>query len=354
MAKTKVICTIGPATASEEMLEKLINAGMSIARCNMSHAWTPEIVEVEKNKMLTVRKLNEKLGSKCQIALDTKGPDVRIGTFENGRVDVLNGTTFKFYFGEANKKVVGTATQVFVPYEKLLKIVKVGSTLALNDGHVVMEITEIAGSVITARVVAGGVLKNNKSLAAPGHDLELPFISPEDEVDFKMGLEVGVDWIMASAVSKVQDVVDLRNWLKTNGGAKGAKVKIMSKIEDRIGVKNLDGIISASDAIMVARGGLGTDIGLDLLPARQKEIVAKTRAAGKEVVVATEMFESMTEKPNCTRAEALDVANAVWDGANYVMLSGETAAGKYPVQCVEFMLKIAADAEKHKEYFRVK
>jgi pyruvate kinase len=354
MAKTKVICTIGPVSASEEMLEKLIKAGMSIARCNMSHAWTPEIVEVERNKMLTVRKLNAKLGTKVQVALDTKGPDIRIGTFEKGKVEVPNGSTFKFYFGEANKKITGTEERVFVPYEKLLKIVKVGSTLALNDGHVVMQITEIGGGVITCKVIAGGVLKNNKSLAAPGHDLQLPFISPEDEVDFKMGLEIGVDWIMASAVSKVQDVLDLRAFLKKNGGAKGEKIKIMSKIEDRIGLDNLDGIIKASDAIMVARGGLGTDIGLENLGPWQKKIVAKTRAAGKEVGVATEMMESMTEKPNPTRAEALDVANAVWDGANYVMLSGETAAGKYPAECVQFMIKTAEAAEKHPEYFRVK
>ncbi|MDR0461912.1 MAG: pyruvate kinase [Christensenellaceae bacterium] len=349
-AKTKVICTMGPASWSPEMMEKLMKAGMSIARFNMSHAWTPELVEAAKKQMQQAQQISKKLGLKVEVALDTKGPDVRIGTFKDPKVDIVAGQTFKFYFGEKNRKHVGDVNGVFVDYEKLLRIVKVGSQLALNDGHVVMNITEIKDSVITCKVLAGGVLKNRKSLAAPGHDLELPFISPEDEIDFKMGTEVGVDWIMASAVAKPQDVIDLRNWLDKNGGK---SIKIMSKPEDRIALKNIDGIIKASDAIMVPRGGLGTDIGLENIAVAQKQIVAKTRKAKKPVVVATEMLESMAEKPNPTRAEATDVANAVWDGATHVMLSCETAAGKYPVESVEFLVKTAVVAESHKEYYRV-
>jgi pyruvate kinase len=347
--KTKVICTIGPASWSEEMLEKLMKSGMSIARFNLSHAWTAEIIESTRKQMESVKKIRAKLGVKCEIALDTKGPDVRIGTFREPSVDVVAGQTFKFYFGKQNENHIGDINGVYVAYEKLLHIVKVGSQLCLNDGHVIMDVTDISNNIITAKVLAGGVLKNRKSLASPGVDLQLPFISPEDETDFRMGISVGVDWIFASAVMRAQDVKELREFWAKNGGK---KVKIMSKIEDRLGLKNLDKIIEASDAIMVARGGLGTDIGLDKLPSVQKMIISKTVKAGKISVCATEMLESMAEKPNATRAEACDVANAVWDGAHYVMLSGETAAGKYPTQCVEFMLRVAADAEKNKQYFR--
>jgi len=347
MANTKVICTIGPASGSDEMLEKLMKAGMRIARWNMCHG----TIEITRAQMQSAQKIRAKLGIPCEIALDTKGPDVRIGTFKDPKVELTTGQTFKFYFGEKNKSKIGDVNGVYVAYEKLLKIAKVGCEMRLNDGHVVMRVTEIKDNVITCKVEAPGVLKNYKSLALPGFDLELPFISPEDEIDFKMGVAVGVDLIMASAVSKVQDVLDLRAWLKNNGGE---KIKIMSKIEDRIGLNNLDGIIKASDSIMVARGGLGTDIGLENLAPQQKIIIAKTRKAKKPVVCATEMLESMTEKPNPTRAEASDVFNAIWDGATHVMLSGETTVGKYPVQCVEFMMKCAETAEKYKEYFHVK
>ena len=349
MRKTKIICTIGPATWSEEMLEKMMLAGMDIARFNMSHAWKPEEIANIKIRMQTVQRLREKHGLKTEIALDTKGPDIRIGKYAEGKVTVAKGQKYKFYFGEHYKTLMGDINGVFVPYEKLLRIVKVGAQLALNDGHVVMTITDIANSIITCRVDAGGLLKDNKSLAAPGFDLELPFISPEDETDFKMGIAVGVDWIMASDLNKVQDVIDLKKFLKAN---KAKKIKIMAKIEDLLGLKNLDAIIANCDAVMVARGGLGTDIGFENLPPMQKLIVAKTREGGKKVAVATEMLESMTEKPNPTRAEVTDVCNAVWDGANWIMLSGESAAGKYPVECVEFMVRAITVAEKHKEYFR--
>jgi len=333
---TKVICTIGPASWTPDMMAKLQKAGMAIARFNFCHIVKAEQVQAAR-----------KLG--LAVMLDSQGPDVRIGLFKDGKITVNAGQTFKFYFGEKNKGIMGDENGVYVPYEKLLKIVKKGSKLALNDGHVVMEVTEIKDNIITAKVIAGGVLKDRKSLAAPGYDLQLPFISPEDEADFLFGIENKMDWVAASAVMKPQDVIDLREFLKKHGGE---KMKIMSKIEDRIGVSNIDKIIELSDAIMVARGGLGTDIGLENLPPTQKMLVAKTRKAGKIAVVATEMLESMTDKPNCTRAEASDVANAVWDGANFVMLSGETAAGKYPVECVEFMYRTIAVAEKHKEYFR--
>ena len=324
---------------------------MSIARINFSHIWDKQVLEFHKDIFKTVQKLRKKLGLNVETALDTKGPDIRIGKFTDGKATVVDGQTYKFYFGEKYKDLLGDSNGVFVPYEKLLRIVKVGSKLALNDGHVGMTITQIKDNIITCRVDAGGVLKNNKNLAAPGHDLELPFIAPEDEIDLIAGIEVGVDWIFASGLNKVQDVKDLRKFLKDHGGE---KIKIMAKIEDQIGLNNLDEIINGCDAIMVARGGLATDIGFENMPPVQKMIIEKTKKAGKPVVCATEMLESMSDKPNPTRAEASDVANAVWDGADYIMLSGESAAGKYPVECLRYMIQTAECAEKHKEYYRIK
>ena len=347
---TKVICTLGPASWSDEGMEKLLSSGMAIARFNFSHAWTHDARAFQKTKMLAVKEMAKKMGKACALALDTKGPDVRIGVFKDPSVIVKAGQTFKFYFGEKNSKLLGDVNGVFVDYEKLLTIAKVGCQFALNDGHVIMDITDIADSIITATVTSGGELKNNKSLAMPGYDLQLPFISDYDAIDFKLGIDAGVDWIFASAVARKKDLIELRALLDAIGGK---EIKILSKIEDRIGIENLDDIIKLSDGVMVARGGLGTDIGLDKLPSWQKHIVATSRRHKKLVVVATEMMESMTEKPNCTRAEASDVANAVWDGADFVMLSSETAAGKYPAETVQFVYKIIEDAEKNKQYYRV-
>jgi pyruvate kinase len=345
---TKIVCTIGPASDTEEKLGKLLCAGMNIARFNMSHAWGAENVEKAKEKMLRAREVAKSLNMPIEIALDTKGPDVRIGVFTQ-TVQLADGQKYKFYFGDKYKAVKGDINGVFVPYEKLLTIVKVGTELKLNDGHVEMEITEIKDNVITCNVNVGGELKTNKSLAIPNYDLQLPFISPEDEMDFKMAISVGVEWIFASAVSLPQNVKDLRAFLNANGGE---KVKIVSKIEDRIGLAHIDEIIKLSDGIMVARGGLGTDIGLDHLPAAQKLIISKTRKAKKPVINATEMMEHMVQNKNCRRSEASDVANAVWDGATHVMFSSETASGKNPVETVEFACKIIKDAEAHKEYMR--
>ena len=322
---------------------------MSVARFNFSHVG-PFNAQETREEIRAVKRLREKLGSGTIVALDTKGPDVRIGTFRDKTVTVVAGQMFTFYFGHKYKSMEGDVNGVYVPYDKLLKIVKVGAELCLNDGHVVTTIVEMGRDTIVVRVKAGGVLKNRKSLAAPGFDLQLPFISPEDEEDLILGIEEGVDWVMASDVNQAKNVTDMRAFLKKH---KGENIKIMAKIEDQIGLDNLDAICAVCDSVMVARGGLGTDIGLDKLPSAQKRIIAAARRAGKPVVVATEMLESMTDKPNATRAEANDVANAIWDGANYVMLSGESAAGKFPVECVTFMQKVAADAEAHPEYFRI-
>ena len=343
---TKVICTLGPASDSPEMIRSLIKTGMNVARFNCSHG----TVEEQRAKIKRVKDARKALGTKTILCLDTKGPDVRLGDFKEA-VQIKEGQTFKFYFGDKYKDKIGDEHGVYVPYTKFYSIVKVGAQLCLNDGTLVMIVKEMKDNVITAEVKQGGTLKTRKALAAPGYDLQLPFISEEDVADFKMGIEEGVDWIAASCVSRTKDVTELREFLKKNGGS---KIKIISKIEDRFGVKDLDGIVAASDGVMVARGGLGTDIPMDTLPAVQKLIVEKTRAAGKIAIVATMMMESMINNPSPTRAEISDIANAVWDGANCVMLSAETAAGKWPLKAVEYMVKAATDAEKHKEYMRVK
>jgi len=345
--KTGIICTLGPVSANEEMVEKLINAGMTVARFNFSH----QTVAQQQATIEMVKRVRDRLKSDTILMPDTKGPDVRLGHFKNPSELIEAGQTFKFYFGEKHKDFLGTKDAVFVPYEKFPKIINVGAELRLNDGTLIMEVTDIKDDEVTAFVKCGGVLKNNKALAAPGFDLELPFISPEDILDMEMAVAVGADWVAASAVSKAQDVLDLRELLDKLGGK---NMKIISKIECRIGMKNLDAIIEASDGMMVARGGLGTDLPMEEIPVCQRIIIDKTRAAGKFVIVATMMMETMTTNASPTRAEISDVVNAVWDGADYVMFSAETASGKYPIETVEFAKRAVINAEKHSEYSRKK
>lgn len=342
---TKIICTIGPSSSSEEMLKKLIVAGMSIARVNCSHG----TIEQNAETMKRVMRVRAELNSSTLVMLDTKGPDIRIGAFEEGEIVVDNGQTFTFYADPKDANLLGTKDGVFVNYEKMPKKVRIGQELRLNDGMVFMNVTGVSDSTVTARVTIGGVLKNRKSLAIPGCDLELPFISKADEDDLRMGVEIGVDVIAASFVSCAQDVVDMRAVLEKFGGP---GIKIISKIESWNGIKNLDEIVKVSDGVMVARGDLGIEFNVEELPVLQRIIIRKGREVGIIVVTATEMMESMIEKPRPTRAEVSDVENAVWDGTQYVMTSAETASGKFPVQCVQYMARAAAHAEKHPEYFR--
>jgi len=343
---TKVICTIGPASNNEEMLKKMIQAGMSIARINCSHG----TVEQNADTMKRVQRVRAELNSDTWVMLDTKGPDIRIGAFENGEVIVNEGQSFTFYANPKDSNLLGTKDGVFVNYEKMPKKVSVGQELRLNDGMVFMSVTGVNETSVTARVTIGGLLKNRKSLAIPGCNLELPFISKADEDDLKMGVEVGVDCIAASFVGSAKDVLDMRALLKKLGGS---KIKIISKIESCYGIQNLDEIVKVSDGVMVARGDLGIEFNVEELPVLQKVIIKKGRDAGIIVVTATEMMESMIEKPRPTRAEVTDVANAVWDGTHYIMTSAETASGKFPVQCLQYMVRAASFAESHKEYFRI-
>ncbi|MCL2228326.1 MAG: pyruvate kinase [Firmicutes bacterium] len=347
---TKIICTIGPKTGQSKesypIMEALAKAGMNVARINCSHASVENINQTTANARMASKKTKKEV----LVMLDTKGPDVRLGTFGEPFVTVEAGQKFTFYFGDKYKNHVGTKDGVYVQYDKFPSIIKVGADIRLNDGRLAMTVTKIKPDMVEAKVVEGGILKDKKALAAPGYDLQLPFISPEDVIDFEAGVKAGVDWIAASAVMRESDITELRALLQKLGAP---HIKIISKIEDRLGLSNLDAIIAASDGIMVARGGLGTDIGLDKLPAVQKDMIKRTRAAGKIIVTATEMMESMMDKPNPTRAEASDVANAVWDGTDFIMFSGETAAGKYPVETVEWASRIATEAEKSKDLYRV-
>jgi len=344
--KTKIVCTLGPASESPEMIRKLLKAGMGVARFNCSHG----SVEENRGKIMRVKEAVRELKTNTILALDTKGPDVRLGMFaENKKITLVVGQDFTFYFGEKHKDLLGGQNSVFVAHDKLPKILRVGAKLGLNDGTTKMTVTKITPDSITARVDVAGVISNRKALAAPGFDLQLPFISPEDVLDIELAVETGCDWIMASAVSKPSDVIELRALLKKLGNE---TIKIISKLEDRLGIKNIDAIIQESDGIMVARGGLGADLPIETLPAIQKMIIERTKKAGKFVINATMVFETMTDKPSPTRAEVCDVANAIWDGADFVMFSAETAAGKFPIETVEFALLAAADAEAHPEYYR--
>jgi len=330
------------------MLEKLIKAGMNVARCNCTHG----TVAANEANIRACQKARQKTKSALIVALDTKGPDIRIGFFEgpnptgSNSIIVKEGQLFTFH----TKEVKGTSQGVYVNYIRLPQVVKVGQELRINDGLVLMTVEKVTDTEVIARVNTDGVIKDKKSLAVPGCDLKLPFLSKLDEEDLIMGCKNKVDWILASFVGSAKDVLEMKAFMKKHGGE---KIKIISKIESVYGVENLDEILKVSEGIIVARGDLGIEYPVEQIPNLQKMIVEKTRAAGKIIIVATEMLESMIDKPRPTRAETTDVANAVWDGSEYVWLSAESATGKYPVQCVQYLARISAEAEKHKQYFRI-
>ena len=344
--KTRIICTLGPASESPEMLKKLIGVGLGVARINCTHASIEDI----QNRTRDVKAIRSELGTDTIVMLDTKGPDVRIGKFENGTIELAEGDLFTFDTDPAKTDVLGNEKWVYVNWTTMPQKVQIGQELRLCDGMVFLNVEKIEGTKVMGRVFIGGTVKNKKSLAAPGCDLGLKFISDLDEADIKAGCAAGIDWVAASFVSCKQDVLDMRELLKKHGGE---HVKIVSKIESRFGVNNMDEIIEATDGVMVARGDMGIELDVEELPVVQKILIAKTKAAGKFIATATEMFESMIEKPRPTRAEVSDVANAVWDGTDLVMLSAETTVGKYPVRCVDYMRRAAEYAEKHPEYNRI-
>ena len=344
MRKTKIICTIGPASDREDVLTRMCLAGMNVARLNFSHGTHAE----HKEKIELIRRVREKLGLPIAIMLDTKGPEYRIKTFKEGRVTLADGDEFSF----TTDDIVGDERRVSVSYKNLIEELSVGDRILLNNGLVIFEVTEISGNDAKCRVIAGGVLSDRKSMNFPGKTLRQAYLGEQDKADLLFGIENEVDFVAASFVSCEADIRAVRDFLDKNGGA---DIDIIAKIENRAGVDNIDEICKVADGIMVARGDLGVEIPFVEVPAIQKYLIKKCRLLGKRVITATEMLESMIQNPRPTRAEISDVANAVYDGSSAVMLSGETAAGKYPVEAVKNMAEIAEFTERsidYKEWFR--
>lgn len=338
MRKTKIICTIGPACRNEETLIAMVKAGMNVARLNFSHGSHAE--HLETIKML--KKVREELNVPLAIMLDTKGPEYRIKSFRDGSVFLKDGDEFTF----TTDQIIGDEKRVSVSYAGLADELAVGDTILLNNALLNFKVTAIDGHDIHCKVVTGGELSNNKSMSFPGKTLKQDYISEQDRSDIEFGIENDVDFIACSFVSCKQDLLDIKKLLGDNVD----KIDLIAKIENRTGIDNIDDICTECDGIMIARGDMGVEIPFVELPIIQKALITKCRLLGKRVITATEMLESMIHNPRPTRAETSDVANAVYDGTSAVMLSGETAAGKYPVEAVDTMARIALQTEKNINY----
>lgn len=339
MKKTKIICTMGPACSNEDTLARMIHAGMNVARFNFSHGTHEE----HRARMDLVKKVRRTLNAPIAIMLDTKGPEYRIRTFVNHKVFLNDGDTFTFTPDE----IEGDETRVSVSYKDLAQDLHPGDKVLLNNGLVIFEVVELAGNDVVCRVLVGGEISDRKSMSFPNKVLKQAYLSEQDKADLLFGIEMDVDFVACSFVSCKQDLLDVRRFLDANGGE---QIDLIAKIENRSGVDNIEEIIDASDGIMVARGDMGVEIPFEELPAIQKHLITTCRFRGKRVITATEMLESMIEKPRPTRAEISDVANAVYDGTSAIMLSGETAMGKYPVAAVEAMSRIAEETEQDIDY----
>lgn len=340
MRKTKMICTVGPASESEEILEQIIKAGMNASRHNFSHGDHEE----HRGRIEKVRAIAKKLNKQIAIVLDTKGPEIRTGKFEPNKVELQMGAEFTIYAGG---DVVGDTTKCSVTYEGLAKDVKPGNTILIDDGLVGLTVKEIEGNAIKCVVNNTGLVGTHKGVNVPGVSIKLPALTAKDEADLKFGCEMGVSAVAASFIRKADDVLAIRKLLNENGGE---NILIISKIENQEGVDNIDAILEASDGIMVARGDLGVEIPIENVPGVQKMIIQKCNAAGKPVVTATQMLDSMIRNPRPTRAEVSDVANAIYDGTDAIMLSGESANGTYPVEAVQTMARIAETTEAQLQY----
>ena len=339
MRKTKIICTIGPSSENRETLIQMCKAGMNVARLNFSHGTYPE----HQAKIDLIKQVREELELPIGIMLDTKGPEYRIRTFAQGKVTVKEGDTFTFTTDE----VEGDETRVSVNYKGLVNDLSIGDRILVNNGLVVFEVTALEGANAVCRVVIGGVLSNRKSMCFPNKVMTGPYLSEQDKQDLLFGIQNGVDFVAASFVSTREDIQELKDFLTANGGE---DIDLIAKIENRSGVDNAEAICEVADGIMIARGDLGVEIPFVEVPAVQKRLTSTCRMLGKRVITATEMLESMIYNPRPTRAEISDVANAVYDGTSCVMLSGESAAGKYPVQAVQTMAQICEFTEQHISY----
>lgn len=341
MRKTKIICTMGPSCENEDILTKMCLEGMNVARLNFSHGNQAD----QQFKIDLVKRVREKLNMPIAIMLDTKGPEYRIGVFENKKASLNDGDEFIF----TTEKIIGNRQRVSVNYENLTRDLSVGDTVTVNNGLVVFEVLKIEGNNVICKTIIGGELSDKKSMNFPNKVLKNNFLSKYDKEDIIFGIKNDIDFIAASFVSSKKDIMEMRSFIDKHGGR---DIELIAKIENQAGVDNIEEICEIADGIMVARGDLGVEIPFVEVPSVQKFLIKKCRLLGKRVITATEMLESMIYNPRPTRAEISDVANAVYDGASAIMLSGETAAGKYPVAAVKNMAEIAHFTEQRIDYKR--
>ena len=337
--RTKIVCTLGPASEKEETLRELIKSGLNVARMNFSHGSHEE----HKGRMDLVKKVREKLNKPVAILLDTKGPEIRTGNFDAPEVLLEEGKKFTITMAD----VVGNQEMCTVSYKGLAKDVVAGDTILIDDGLVGLRVDEVNGEEIVCTVENSGIVKNHKGVNVPGVKINLPALTDKDISDIEFGISQDIDYIAASFVRKAQDVLEIREILERNNAT---HIQIISKIENQEGIDNIDAILEVSDGIMVARGDLGVEIPTPEIPIAQKMMIKKCNALGKPVITATQMLDSMMRNPRPTRAEVTDVANAIYDGTDAIMLSGETAAGKYPVEAVKTMATIAKRTEETLKY----
>lgn len=338
MRKTKIICTIGPACDSEEKLKQLMQAGMNVARFNFSHGTHAE----QKVKFDKVDKARTELNLPVATLLDTKGPEIRLKDFENGRAELTAGQTFIL----TTEEVLGDSSRASITYKNLKKDIKTGMSILIDDGLIEMKVEKIEGNDIYCSVINGGAVSNHKGVNVPGAVLSMPYISEADREDILFGIENEFEFLAASFARTKEDILEVRKILDEHN----SNMKIIAKIENMQGIQNLEEILSVSDGIMVARGDMGVEIPMEEVPVIQKKMIKKAVAQGKHVITATQMLESMIKNPRPTRAEATDIANAIYDGTTAIMLSGESAAGLYPVEAVRTMAKIAERAEEDIDY----
>lgn len=341
MKKTKIVCTLGPASETEEVISAMADAGMNVARINFSHGTHEEHAQ----KIAVIKKVRAEKNIPLPILLDTKGPEFRIKTFKDGKVFLKEGDPFTF----TTEDIVGDETRVAVSYQGICADMNPGDKILLNNGLMVFEVVEVKAPNVMCKVVIGGELSNRKSMFFPEKQLNLTYLSEQDKSDLLFGIEQQVDFVACSFVSKAQDILDIRQFLHEHGSD---DIDLIAKIENRAGVNNLESILEVSDGIMIGRGDMGVEIPYEELPDIQKTIINACRRAGKRCITATEMLESMIKQPRPTRAEISDVANAVYDGSSAIMLSGETAAGLYPVQAVAAMARIAQQAESKQNFIQ--
>lgn len=340
MRKTKIVCTLGPAVDDMAVLKELIQAGMNVARMNFSHGTHPEHL----TRLQNLRRACDETGMYVSSLLDTKGPEIRLGLFEDGETFIEQDSEFIL----TTEEVTGTSKRAAISYKGLPADVQKGSKILLDDGLIALEVTSVAGTEIHCRAMNSGKISNNKSINVPDVSLNLPSLTDRDKADILFAIENEMEFIAVSFVRKKEDITVIERFLNENGGA---GIKLIAKIESREGLNNIDEIIRVSDGIMVARGDLGVEIPLEELPIAQKDMISKCYRSGKPVITATQMLDSMIRNPRPTRAEVTDVANAIFDGTSALMLSGETAVGKYPVQCLETMVNIARVTEDSIDYW---